>query len=245
MVKTLLWYTACGDPSYLTMCTESIQTVRQYGRYTGDIAVLTDAPEAFQGMVRVTPIDLKPLLPAADPKVSARTRSMSSKAAIVRSGLIGHYAFSLYLDSDIYVVSPRFSELVNAMAAIGGMWVQQNYWANMSQARQVNQGSELDPSLFRLCQNLSVCSGIVGFGYDSYSDLGKWYSLCEQRQFAYDDQALLHIVAAGHNDGRVHYLPRSDVWFPTNRILNPSIYHFTTHGKPEMASMRRQLFDKT
>lgn len=243
-MKTLLYYVSVGGDKYYQQTLLSIRSLRQFGCYKGNIAVITDNPMLFHD-VKAIPFDS--VMPKRNEKVSAPTHIMCAKPMILKANprIVGHHDLVMYIDSDTLVVSPRFSELVDAMARIGGMWVQQNYWAPVALAAQPSMGQGLDPSLFTMCPGLSVCAGLVAFGHDAISDLDYWRKLIEEHGFSHDDQGLLHAVAAKHNDGKVHYLPKSDVWFPTNRVLSPSIYHFTHEGKAEQAELTARLFPDT
>jgi hypothetical protein len=241
MAKTLIYYISVGGDKYYQQTLASIRSLRQFGCYSGDIVVITDNPMLFHG-VRTVPFDS--IMPKRDEKVSAPTHIMCAKPRIVRANprVIGYHDFTLYIDSDTLIVSPRFSKLVEAMSHIGGMWVQQNYWAPVVYGGQVSMGKGLNPDAFKMCPGLSVCAGLVGFGHNAMNDMEYWSKLVEEHNFGYDDQGLLHLVAAAHNDGRVHYIPREDVWFPTNRLLSPSIYHFTHQGKVEQAELTARMF---
>lgn len=240
-MKTLIYYISVGGETYYRQTVISIRSLRQFGRYKGDIAVITDNPMLFHD-VKTIPFDS--IMPKRDEKVSAPTYIMCAKPMITRAkpAIVGYHDLVMYMDSDTLVVSPRFSQLVDAMAAIGGMWVQQNYWAPVIVGDQPSMGAGLDPSAFRMCPGLSVCAGLVGFGYDALDSLTHWRKLVEDYNFGHDDQGLLHLVAAAHNEGRVHYIPKSDVWFPTNRVASPSICHFTHQGKVEQAELTARLF---
>lgn len=240
-MKTLLYYISVGGDKYYQQTILSIRSLRQFGCYTGDVAVITDNPMLFTDVKTVL---FDSIMPKRAENVSAPTHIMSAKPMITRASprLTGYHDLTMYIDSDTLIVSPRFSELVDAMARIGGMWVQQNYWAPVLHATHPSMGKGLDPAAFRMCPNLSVCAGLVGFGYDALNTLERWRTLVEERQFGHDDQGLLHLAAASHNDGRIHYIPQSDVWFPTNRVLSPSIYHFTHQGKDEQARVTARLF---
>lgn len=240
-MKTLIYYISVGGDQYYRQTLASIRSLRQFGCYRGDVAVITDNPMLFTD-VRVIPFDS--IMPKRSEKVSAPTHIMCAKPMITKANprVVGYHDLTLYLDSDTLIVSPRFGALVDAMATVGGLWVQQNYWAPVIYGHQPNMGKGLDPAAFKMCPNLSVCAGIVGFGHDALDSLERWRHEVESRDFGYDDQGLLHLVAAAYNEGRVHYLPQDDVWFPTNRILSPSIYHFTHQGKKEHAELLARMF---
>jgi hypothetical protein len=241
MPKTLIYYISVGGDQYYKQTAASIRSLREFGCYRGEIAVITDNPMLFPDVHTVV---FDSIMPKRPEKVSAPTFIMGAKPMITKANprVVGYHDLTLYLDSDTLIVSPRFSALVDAMAVVDGMWVQQNYWAPVVYGHQANMGKGLDPAAFKMCPNLSVCAGIVGFGFSALNNLEHWRKEVENHGYAHDDQGLLHLVAASFNDGRVHYLPQTDVWFPTNRVSSPSIYHFTHQGKKEYAELLAHMF---
>lgn len=240
-VKTLVYFVAVGDDVYFEQAYAAIYTLRRYGGYEGDVAVITDRPEKVTWDVKV--FDVRPVAPRKE-DTPATAYGMNCKALLNRFLHPEMYSFVLFLDTDILVTSARFTPLLYAMAQIGGLWIHQNYWVPVHPNGPRNMGGGHDPSLFVKCPNLSVCAGIVGFGADAYGSLEHWRRLCIREDMKTDDQGSLHVVAAAFNDGRVHYLPTSDIWFPTNRVLNPCLYHFTHMEKDLMRSMTRELVSK-
>ena len=239
-MTTLVYFLAMGDPKYVTQAQEAIYTLRKFGCYRGEIALLTDQPITSQDF---KVYDIRPFVEPRRPEVPANTYAFNCKSLISRVLHVEAYSFVLYLDSDLFVTSPRFLSLLQGMNLIGGMWVQQNYWVPVDPTGpKKNMGGGRDPNLFKLCPNLSVCAGIIGFGGDAYQHLHRWNTLCMANHLGDDDQGSLHVVASQVNEGRIHYIPPADVWFPTNLVRNACIHHFTHQGQEAMATMRKTLF---
>lgn len=243
MQKILAYYLACGEDKYFQEVKYSIMSLRRIGCYTGEICVVTDNPEQFKEFKDLTVYDMRGKIPPKKASVDAGVYFQNCKPFIRTFLKADAYDFIIYMDGDTLIVSPRFTNLLYSMSAVGGFWVQQNYWGMVNpESENPSMGGGLNPEDFIKCQNLSVCSGIVGMGHGSYQYFEHWKSLCERDDMSSDDQGSLHLVAAYVNGGRINYLPQTDVWFPTNRIRTPSIYHFTHEGKKEQAYMTKLLF---
>jgi hypothetical protein len=240
MFKTLIYFISCGA-NYAPMAQRAIRSVRHYGMYTGDIAVLTDTPDEFTSGVDHV-IDIRGELQRRPQHVPLPTYVYNMKTIIADKHPTYLYDFVLYMDSDTLVVSARFAPLVQSMSIVGGIWCQQNFYARIRSDGNPSQGGGLVTyELVRANPSISVCAGIVGFGADATDDLKAWGKACATRQYAADDQGLLHGVVAEHNQGRIHYLPKQAVWFPTNRVQSPIIYHFTNNEESVYTNVCRML----
>lgn len=105
----LIYYTIGKDVKYLDLLSLSIESLRKYGNYTGDILVIADS--ATQEAVK-TLKDVTSIMPVA--KVVKGYQASINKLKIYNYPAIHNYTKILYLDMDILIqqdIQPMFDKI--------------------------------------------------------------------------------------------------------------------------------------
>ncbi len=224
----------------------AIRSIREIGRWSGDIALLTDSDAPLPGCEGVIVIDMLDAAKARYPWATLTGRQISHlKPEIEHHVDLSRYEYVLYLDCDILINSDRLSALVAALQREAAIVVQQDI-IPVASGTGFAGGKVLTPEEQQRWGAYAINAGLFGFPTTPMGRrlLRDWRKLNVDKTFKLWDQGNLISLLLRKYQGQWGYV--GDSAFPReHRRHEETFLHFTNQKEILMEPYYRDFLGLT